>query len=597
MTFFRKKKLSRSSLLVFLTTLLFLGSIPSRVTAQTAESPSPTPSNTPAESSAPPTPSLTPAATQPSPTASLTPFATQPSQTASLTPAATQPAKQTPTPTETDLPAEDIGGDYLPNEILVRFLPSAGDAQTATEACFANDQANPALSIESIGATLLQLNGISVSEAIARAKACPQIRFAEPNYRLYAADTFPNDPYWGNQYGLIAIHAPQGWDLDTGSAAVTIAVLDTGVDLTHPDLAGKIVAGYDFVNNDALPQDDNGHGTHVAGIAAAAGNNGAGIAGVSWGARIMPVKVLNASANGSFANVAAGVVWATDHGANIINLSLGGSSDSVIFHDAIDYAYAHGVMLIAASGNSGNNFVLYPARYANVMAVGATDSNNALAPFSNYGAEIDVVAPGVDIFSAWLGGNYQNDSGTSMSAPFVSGLAAILRGIPGSGSPANLAWAIKSTALDLGLAGRDDYYGDGLIQMDAAIALLWVTETPTPPTPTFTPLPSPTQTRPAAGYTPSVFLPTATMSAAASPFASATETAFITPTALFVSASPAASAAPELFALSTPMPLPPTQPSPSGASLLPLCGSLLILLSFFLFYLGKKWQKESRRNP
>ena len=569
MKFFRK-----SSLLSLFLALFFLGGFFSHVTAQEAETPTPT--STACELS------FTPPAETPLPSA--TPSAT-PSPSETALPSAT------PSPTETAFPVKEIGGDYIEDELLVRFADSAGDAQSAAAACFANEQVRVAFGIGEIGATVLKLGEISVSEAMARAKSCPQIVLAEPNYRLHATDTFPNDLYWGNQYGLTAIRAPQGWDQSTGSAAVTIAIIDTGVDLAHPDLAGKIVPGYDFVNNDAQAQDDNGHGTHVAGIAAASSNNGIGVAGVSWGARIMPIKVLNASANGSFANAAAGIIWATDHGAQIINLSMGAYADSAIFHDAIDYAYNHGVMLVAASGNSGSNFVLYPARYANVMAVGATDSANALAPFSNYGAEIDVVAPGVDIFSTWLGGNYQNDSGTSMSAPYVSGLAAILRGIPGSGSPANLAWAMKSTALDLGAAGRDDYYGDGLIQMDAAIALLWVTETPTP-TPTQTPLPQ--QTRPGTGYTPPASLPTGTETATASPTASPTETVSLPPTAI-VTPNPQrdADAAAEVFALSTPSPTPlPAEQQGGKEFLLPCLGVFLIFLAILLFLLGRRWKKK-----
>ncbi len=570
MKLFSKKTFFFTSLLAVFFSLLLLGRFSSRVAAQDEPTPfaSPTPS---AMLSV--TPSISPC-----PTSSPVPSAT-------------------PSPTQTDFPVQEIGGDYVQNEILVRFASSAGDAQTATDACFANEQVQPAFAIAEIGATVLTLGDISVSEAVARAKACPSILLAEPNYRLHATDTFPNDTYWHNQYGLVAVRAPQGWDISTGSAAVTIAVIDTGVALTHPDLAAKIVAGYDFVNNDDIPQDDNGHGTHVAGIAAASSNNGVGVAGVSWHARIMPVKVLDAAANGSFANAAAGIIWATDHGAQIINLSLGGTSDSVIFQDAIDYAYHHGVMLIAASGNSGSNFVLYPARYPNVMAVGATDANNALAPFSNYGAEIDVVAPGVDIFSTWLGGNYQNDSGTSMSAPYVAGLAAILRGIPGSGSPANLAWAMKTTALDLGVSGRDDYYGDGLIQMDAAIALLWVTETPVP-TATLTPsaTPAPQQTRPVTGYTPPAFYPTATLIATASPSASPAPTLFLSPTVLFPASAAETESSPELFALSTPTDiLGGAEKSAEKSFVLPCFGSFLLLLGIFLFFLGKKLRKTAER--
>jgi LPXTG-site transpeptidase (sortase) family protein len=341
-------------------------------------------------------------------------------------------------------------------------------------------------------------------------------------------DTIPNDPGWRNQYGLLAIHAPQGWDLSTGSAAVTIAVEDTGVDLGHVDLAGKIVPGFDFVNSDNDPQDDNGHGTHVAGIAAAVSNNGIGVAGVSWGAHIMPVKVLNASGNGSYADVAAGIVWAADNGAQVINLSLGGSMPSFVLEDAVNFAYGRDVTLVAAAGNSGSNSVLYPARYPHVIAVAATDSSNNRASFSNFGPEIDVAAPGVAIYSTTLDNNYAYLSGTSMAAPFVSGLAAILRGIPGNVSPDEITREIETTALDLGIPGRDDLYGYGLIQMDAALQPLLPTSTPSfTPTSTSTGLPQPP-------FTPSS-TPTATLTP--TPTETATPTVTVTSTSTPASTS------------------------------------------------------------
>ena len=517
------------------------------------------------------------------------------------------PTPPTPSPTATeilDAPAgssqatntpepppfiPQIGGDYVEDEILVRFAPPRGNAHAAASACFVNEQVQVTSELGAVGAVVLKLNQISVSEAIALAKDCPHIQIAEPNYRLYAVDTFPNDPAWGNQYGLNAIRAPQGWDTTTGSSAVVIAIIDTGVNLTHPDLAGKIVAGYDFVNNDAVADDDNGHGSHVAGISAASSNNGIGIAGTSWGARIMPIKVLDAGAGGSFSDAASGIIWATDHGAHIINLSLGSTSHSTIFQNAIDYAYSHGVTLVAASGNNNGNFVLYPARYANVMAVGATDSSNTIAGFSNYGPEVDVVAPGVNIYSTGIG-NYFYDSGTSMSAPYVAGLAAILRGIPGSGSPANLAWAMKSTALDLGAPGRDDYYGDGLIQMDAAIALLWVTPTFTP---TITPtIPTPQPPRPTQGYTPPAVLPTSTSTAIIppSPSFTPTQTAFAPPTAI---PSYDAEDSTDLVALGTPTKAERASEKDENQkmSLLPCIGTLCLIFGIFLFWLGIRMKK------
>jgi thermitase len=317
-----------------------------------------------------------------------------------------------------------------------------------------------------LGVFIMDIPDGNFDEKLVELRNISGVGYVEPDYPVQAVDTIPNDPSFPSQYGLMAIRAPQGWDLSTGSPAVTIAILDSGVDLGHLELAGKIVQGYDFVNNDNIPQDDYGHGTHVAGIAAAWGNNGLGIAGVSWGARILPLKVLNSTGGGSFSNVAAALVWATDHGAQVVNMSLGGSSYSQIMQDAVTYASGNGVLMVAASGNAGVNFVLYPARFSEVIAVAATDGSNQYAAFSNYGAEIDVAAPGDNILSLWPGG-YSTQSGTSMAAPFVSGLAAVLFGY--SNNAATVRNQLETTALDVSPTGPDIYTGAGLIQMDAAI--------------------------------------------------------------------------------------------------------------------------------
>jgi thermitase len=389
----------------------------------------------------------------------------EPSETATSFPLIAPVVPQySATPTSTDLPP--LPGEYVSDEVLVRFRKSANGE--SIQQCLSSSNATILSSIEELNVWVAQVPFGKVAESIAAISLCPQVRYAEPNYIASIADTIPSDPNWSLQYGLVNIRAPQGWDYSTGSTAVTIAILDSGVDLGHADLAAKIVPGFDFVNGDAIPQDDNGHGTHVAGIAAASGNNGIGVAGVSWGARIMPIKVLNAGGNGSFADVAAGITWATDNGAQIINLSLGGASASTVLQDAVNYADGKGVLLVAAAGNTGINFVLYPARYPNVIAVGAVDSTNNLAVFSNYGPELDLVAPGAAIYSTVIGG-YGYNSGTSMAAPYVSGLAAILRGF--NSSPTTITSEMESTALDLGAAGFDVSYGFGLIQMDKALKL------------------------------------------------------------------------------------------------------------------------------
>ena len=320
-----------------------------------------------------------------------------------------------------------------------------------------------------LGIFILNVPADQIDTRISEMSSESGVAWVEPDYPVQALETIPNDPSFPDQYALTAIRAPQGWDISTGSSSITIAVLDSGADMNHPELAGRIIQGFDFVNNDNLPQDDYGHGTHVAGIAAASANNGIGIAGVSWGAMIMPVKVLNSSGGGRFSDVAAGIVWATDHGAQIINMSLGGSNFSQTLEDAVNYSTARGTLLLAASGNSNTNMVLYPARFPQVMAVAATDASNQRASFSNYGPEVEIAAPGAGILSLWTGGGYNTISGTSMATPYVSGLAAILFGYANNASV--VRDQLKQSALDVAPAGFDIYTGAGLIQMDAALRL------------------------------------------------------------------------------------------------------------------------------
>ncbi len=381
------------------------------------------------------------------------------------------------TPTETAIPIEtetaapveaeaQVSGDVT--QVLVKISPNARRIRV-------QERLSPLGSViemgelGQLGIILIEVPSDRLEESIQELQLQTGVAFVELNYSVQAADVIPNDPGWSLQYGLVAIRAPQGWELSTGTSSVTIAILDSGVDLGHPDLAGKVMAGYDFVNNDNTPQDDFGHGTHVAGIAAAQGNNGLGVAGVSWGAQIMPVKVLDRFGGGSYANVAAGIVWAADHGAQVINLSLGGALPSLTLESAVLYAYNKGLLLVAASGNGGSAQVLYPARYPQVLAVGATNFSNQPASFSNYGPEVDVAAPGENIYSLGIGGTF-TESGTSMSASYVSGLAAILFSFISDAG--KVRGAIESSALDVGPVGYDLYSGAGLIQMDSAIALV-----------------------------------------------------------------------------------------------------------------------------
>jgi thermitase len=262
------------------------------------------------------------------------------------------------------------------------------------------------------------------SEFLAKFQADANVEAAELDY-VMSANLTPNDPSYASQYHLPRIQANLAWDITTGSTAKTIAIVDTGVDLTHPDLAAKILPGYDFVNTDALADDDQGHGTHCAGIATAISNNGTQVAGVDFNAKIMPVKVLNKRGSGYTSDIIDGVYFAADNGAHVISMSLGGGSAQTAFQDAINYAYGKNVIVVAAAGNSSTSALSYPAAYNNVVAVASTTSTDAMSSFSNFGSWVDVAAPGSSILSTADGGGTTTMSGTSMATPVVAGLATL----------------------------------------------------------------------------------------------------------------------------------------------------------------------------
>lgn len=323
----------------------------------------------------------------------------------------------------------------------------------------------------------------------------PEVEYAEPNYLARITQT-PNDPYYSQQWGPQNIKANLAWDKVTHAqrAGVTIAVLDTGINANHEDLQASIVPGYNFIDNNNNPVDGHGHGTHVAGIAAAITNNGKGIAGVAGGAKIMPVKVMNDSGSGDYASIINGIKYAADHGAQVISMSLGGPGYSQAMQDAIDYAISRGASVVAASGNS-NSAVAFPGNCDGVITVGAVGSNNQRASFSNYGPEMDVVAPGVNIISSYKGNanSYTAMSGTSMATPFVAGVTALVRAANPNLTSAQVTQIIDQAATDLGTAGFDNYYGYGLVDASKAVDLALQGQTGAPsPAPAPNPAPAPT---------------------------------------------------------------------------------------------------------
>lgn len=334
-----------------------------------------------------------------------------------------------------------------------------------------------------------------------RLNAVRDVAWAEPN-RFREASVVPNDPQFGSQWGLTRINCPDAWDRTTGAPSIVVAVVDTGTDLNHPELAPVLVPGQDlvdfpagsvprpgwvfegdFTGADATPQDEVGHGTHVTGTVCCASNNAAGVAGVAWNVRVMPVRVLariretatgRVSGSGSASNIAAGIRWAVDHGARVINMSLGGYGDAIVEREAVAYAISHGVVVVAAMANDNTATPSFPAAYPGVIAVGATDSADHRAVFSNFGPHISVAAPGVGIQSTYWDDTYASLSGTSMASPHVAGVAALVLSVAPALTGAQVGNIIRSTAKPLRDAPADpvpnDRYGSGLVQAAAAVA-------------------------------------------------------------------------------------------------------------------------------
>ncbi|NEQ84698.1 MAG: peptidase S8 [Moorea sp. SIO2I5] len=300
--------------------------------------------------------------------------------------------------------------------------------------------------------------------------------YIEPNY-TYSAFEVPNDPDYSKQWNLRSINVESAWD-DTKGSGVTVAVIDTGVSAV-PDLKDtEFVEGYDFVNDRIEAWDDQGHGTHVAGTIAQSTNNGYGVAGVAYEATLMPLKVLAANGGGTVADIAEAIRFAADHEVDVINMSLGGAGESNLMAEAIDYAYHKGVVLVAAAGNSNQNAAAYPARYPHVIGVSALDSAGLKAPYSNFGAGVDISAPGGSengkILQETIDGDtgspvFAGFQGTSMASPHVAGVAALIKA-SGIQDPADVLNVLKQSTRAI----EDDplnHYGAGQLDAGAAVKL------------------------------------------------------------------------------------------------------------------------------
>lgn len=423
------------------------------------------------------------------------------------------PQQEQPTPSDDDEPV------YVANRILVRFEPGATNTQK--QAVHEKYGGQVVATIPQLGVQIVKLYDDAVA-MVSAYQSSDVVTYAEPDYLAsvqgepdvrgasYARDasapasplsllvTSPNDPLYSQQWHHDRVDSPRAWDYARGEG-ITVAIVDTGVNCAHADLSGRCVSGYDFVNGDTNPDDDHGHGTHVAGISSAHTNNGVGVAGNGWSSAIMPMKALDRTGNGAHSAIASAITWAVDNGADVVNLSLGGMFSTTTLRRAVDYAIDHDVTVVAAAGNEGTSNPSYPAAYPNVIAVAATTQSDTRASFSNYGNHIDISAPGVAILSTVRQGGYQAWSGTSMASPVVSGVAALLLDQDGSRTPNQIEQILEQTADDIGSPGWDQYTGYGRIDAGAALAFDPDGGQVPTPSPTITlPAPTPAPTRPPA---------------------------------------------------------------------------------------------------
>ena len=374
-------------------------------------------------------------------------------------------------------PATTPAAEMIPGEVVVQWRDAAaGEAGARLHGMSITAELDAS---DGGAATLVSTAGRPVAEVIAELSQDPAVAAVEPNYRVHLASAVTvNDPKTAGQYSLDQMRVRDAWSISRGGSGI-VAVLDTGVQANHPDLVGRVLAGHDFVNDDTNAADDNGHGTWVAGIIGANVNDGIGVAGISWSDRILPVKIMTREGTGSTADLIAGIRWAVDHGATVINMSVGGFPYSAIVQDAINDAWADGVVLVGAAGNNRRDEAFYPASFNNVVSVSATQVEDEFSHWSSYGAKVDVSAPGASVQTTnctactyadhhtW--GDHTYISGTSFAAPNVAGVIALLRARFPAETPAQIVARLIASVDDRGYMGWDRRYGAGRVNAYRAL--------------------------------------------------------------------------------------------------------------------------------
>jgi thermitase len=364
------------------------------------------------------------------------------------------------------------GAPYVAGELLVAYKP--GTSEEAEETVVRRSGARTLEDLRG-GVRLVSFPAIrrEASEAVRERALARALGYLGHKAGVQAVDYnylrepyfIPNDPMLVNQWGLISTRFRGAWSNAKGGKA-KVAIVDSGVYSEHPDI-GRIIAQRDFVEDDAVADDDYGHGTHVTGIAGALTNNGKGVAGGCFECGLLIAKVMGPLGFTTDSRIVEGINWSVNHGADVVNLSLGGPGDSSVLKTAVNRAYDRDAVVVAAAGNEGRDEPRYPAAYSTVIAVSATTTDGRLASFSSRGDWVDLAAPGTDILSTGESGGYERHSGTSVAAPFVSGLAGLLasRGM----SADSIRERMQATAEDLGPAGDDPRFGHGMIDANNAV--------------------------------------------------------------------------------------------------------------------------------
>jgi len=350
--------------------------------------------------------------------------------------------------------------DHVPGRIIVHYNYGQSGDPTVTQT-YARFGGRIHAQLQKLGASVIDVTPGTEETVMQELRSNPSVRDVELDHYAFPAAT-PNDPDFSSEWHLAKIQAPAAWGITTGST-MPIAVLDSGVDTTHPDLTGRLLPGWNFVTNNSTVTDTIGHGTAVIGVVGAVTNNGLGVSAGVWQNPILPVVVVDSNSYASYSNIAAGIQYAADHGARVISLSVGGSASSTILQSAVDYAWNLGAVVVAAAMNNASSTPYYPAACNHAIAVSATDQNDNLASFSDYGNWIALSAPGTNILTTSMGGGYQEWQGTSLATPVVASVAALALAADPSLTAQQLVTLLEQNADDLGPAGYDNSFGWGRV--------------------------------------------------------------------------------------------------------------------------------------